>query len=281
MTRARHEAGEGAAREQLFRIIFRSDTPSGQWFDIALIAAILVSVSVVALSTVSDFNARHGEMLYAIEWGFTLLFTVEYALRLYCVRDRLGYARSFFGLIDLLSVLPTYLGLIVAGAGPMLVIRILRILRLFRVMHMNRYIRDANILLEVLHAGWRKTLVFLYVVLTLVVVFAALMHFLEGEEAGFTSIPESMYWAIVTMTTVGYGDITPITPLGKFIASLIMITGYGIIAVPLGIFFSEFSDARKRSRNQTACGSCGLRGHEEDALHCRACGEALGEEQSA
>lgn len=281
MTRAHHHAGEGATRKQLFRIIFRSDTPAGQWFDIALIIAILASVSVVVLATVQDFNSRYGQVLYLIEWGFTLLFTIEYALRLYCVRDRLAYARSFFGVIDLLSVLPTYIGLIVAGAGPMLVIRILRILRLFRIMHMNRYIRDANILLEVLQTSWRKTLVFVYVVLTLVVIFATLMHFVEGEEAGFTNIPQSMYWAIVTLTTVGYGDITPITPLGKFIAALIMVTGYGILAVPLGIFFSEFSDARKRRKNQKSCQSCGLRGHEEDAVHCRSCGEALDEAQSA
>ena len=281
MTRAQHEPGEGAAREELFRVIFRSDTRAGQWFDLVLIAAILISVSVVALATVDGFNARYGQALYAIEWGFTLLFTIEYALRLYCVRNRLNYARSFFGIIDLLSILPTYLGLILAGAAPMLVIRILRILRLFRVMHLNRYIRDANILLEVLRAGWRKTLVFVYVVLTLVVIFATVMHFVEGEEAGFNSIPQSMYWAIVTLTTVGYGDITPITPLGKVIASLIMITGYGIIAVPLGIFFSEFSEARKRSRNKKSCPSCGLRGHEEDAEHCRACGNKLDAEQSA
>jgi len=281
VTRAQHEPGEGAAREELFRVIFRSDTRAGQWFDLVLIAAILISVSVVALATVDGFNARYGQALYAIEWGFTLLFTIEYALRLYCVRNRLNYARSFFGIIDLLSILPTYLGLILAGAAPMLVIRILRILRLFRVMHLNRYIRDANILLEVLRAGWRKTLVFVYVVLTLVVIFATVMHFVEGEEAGFNSIPQSMYWAIVTLTTVGYGDITPITPLGKVIASLIMITGYGIIAVPLGIFFSEFSEARKRGRNRKSCPSCGLRGHEEDAEHCRACGDKLDAEQTA
>lgn len=275
MTRARHEAGSGPGKEQLFRVIFRSDTRAGMLFDVLLIMAILVSVTVVILTTVQGVNARHGRLLYLIEWCFTLAFTLEYFLRLYCVRSRWGYARSFYGIVDLLSIIPTYLGLILTGTGPMLVIRVLRILRLFRVMHMNRYIGEANILLEVLRAGWRKTLVFIYVVLTLVVVFATLMHFLEGPEAGFTSIPQSMYWAIVTLTTVGYGDITPVTTAGKFIAALIMITGYGIIAVPMGIFFSEFSEANRRRRSRRTCPDCGLKGHEPDAHHCRQCGAAL------
>lgn len=275
MTRARHEAGSGPGKEALFRVIFRSDTRAGMLFDILLIVAILVSVTVVLLSTVYQFNLRHGRILYVIEWVFTIIFTVEYFLRLYCVRNRWGYASSFYGVVDLLSIIPTYLGLILTGTGPMLVIRVLRILRLFRVMHMNRYIGEANILLEVLKAGWRKTLVFIYVVITLVVVFATLMHYVEGPEAGFTSIPMSMYWAIVTLTTVGYGDITPVTPLGKLIASVIMITGYGIIAVPMGIFFSEFYQASNRRRSRRTCPECGLKGHEADAQHCRMCGAAL------
>jgi voltage-gated potassium channel len=281
MTRARHRAGSGPVKELLFRIIFRSDTPGGQFFDLALIVAILISVSVVMLSTVQPFNDKHGRALYLIEWGFTILFTVEYALRLYCVRSRTGYATSFFGVVDLLSILPTYLGLIVTGAGPMLVIRILRVLRLFRIMHMARYVGEANVLLDVMKASWRKTLVFVYAVLTLVALFGTVMHFVEGSQGGFTSIPESMYWAIVTMTTVGYGDIIPVTPLGKFIASMIMITGYGIIAVPMGIFFAEFSEANKRRKNRQSCPSCGLKGHEQDAGHCRACGASLEQDKPA
>jgi voltage-gated potassium channel len=275
MTRARHEAGKGPAKETLFRIIFRSDTPGGFAFDLALIVAILVSVIVVMLMTVDSYNARYGQLFKLIEWGFTILFTIEYGLRLYCVRNRVGYAKSFFGIVDLLSVLPTYLGLILTGTAPMMVIRILRILRLFRIMHMDRYVGEANILLEVLIASWRKTLVFVYTVITLVVIFGALMHFVEGPAGGFTNMPQSMYWAIVTLTTVGFGDITPVTPLGKLIASMIMLTGYGIIAVPMGIYFSEFAAANKRRKNRQACPSCKLKGHEADAMHCRACGKRL------
>jgi len=275
MTRARHHPGAGAARERLFKIIFRADTPAGQWFDIALIVAIMISVSVVLMATVDDLEAQFGVAFYRIEWLFTILFTIEYGLRLYCVRDRPGYAKSFFGVVDLLSILPTYLGLILTGTAPMLVIRVLRVLRLFRIMHMDRYVGEANILLEALSASWRKTLVFVYTVITLVIIFATLMYFIESPEAGFTSIPNSMYWAIVTMTTVGYGDITPLTPVGKFLASALMVTGYGIIAVPMGIYFSEFTQASKRRKQRKACPSCKLKGHEDDAAHCRACGAAL------
>jgi voltage-gated potassium channel len=274
MTRARHQPGKGAARERLFSIIFRSDTSTGLLFDIVLIAAILVSVSVVLLTTVEEIGSRYGHTLYLIEWLFTILFTIEYGLRLYCVHDRAHYAKSFFGVIDLLSILPTYLGLILTGTAPMLVMRVLRILRLFRIMHMDRYVGEANILLEVLAASWRKTLIFIYTVLTLVVIFGTAMYYIESEQGGFTSIPQSMYWAIVTMTTVGYGDVTPMTPFGKAVASVIMITGYGIIAVPMGIFFSEFTRAGRR-RQGLACPSCKLKGHGTDAVHCRACGARL------
>ena len=275
MTTTHHEAGEGPGKQRLFSVIFRSDTRPGPLFDVALIIAILVSVAAVLLTTVDQLDKKYGVTFYRLEWVFTILFTVEYGLRLYCVRDRIGYAKSFFGIVDLLSILPTYLGLILTGAAPMLVIRILRVLRLFRIMHMNRYVGEANMLLEVLVASWRKTLIFVYVLITLVVIFATLMHFVEGEEGGFTSIPMSMYWAIVTMTTVGYGDIIPQTVFGKFLASALMVTGYGIIAVPMGIYFSEFTEANKRRKNQRSCPSCGLKGHEADAAHCRACGAEL------
>jgi len=275
MTRARHQPGDGPTRERLFRIIFRSDTRAGMLFDVALIIAILISVAVVMLTTVDEFNATYGGAFRGIEWFFTILFTIEYVLRLYCVSDRAHFAKSFFGVVDLLSVLPTYLGLILTGTAPMLVIRVLRILRLFRVMHMDRYVGEANIMLEVLVVSWRKILIFIYAVLTLVVIFGTLMHYIEGEDGAFTSIPQSMYWAIVTLTTVGYGDVTPLTPAGKMVASMIMITGYGIIAVPMGIYFSEFTQASKRRKQGRACPSCKLKGHETDAVHCRACGAHL------
>lgn len=275
MTGARHYPGSGAARERLFSIIFRSDTRAGLAFDLALIVSILLSVTVVVLATVKGIDQKFGPTLYRIEWFFTILFTVEYGLRLYCVRNPARYAKSFFGIVDLMSVLPTYLGLILTGTAPMLVIRVLRILRLFRVMHMDRYVGEANILLEVLASSWRKTLIFVYTVMTLVVIFGTLMYFVEYEQGEFTNIPQAMYWAIVTITTVGYGDVTPVSPLGKAIASVIMITGYGIIAVPMGIFFAEFSKANSRSRQKRTCPSCKLKGHETDAVHCRACGTHL------
>jgi len=275
MTKARHHPGAGAARERLFKIIFRADTPAGQWFDIALIVAVLISVAVIAMTTVERLDAKYGRLFYAVEWFFTVLFTIEYGLRLYCVRHPTHYAKSFFGVVDLLSVLPTYLGLLLTGTAPMLVIRVLRILRLFKIMHMDRYVGEANILLEALAGSWRKTLVFAYTVFTLVVIFGTLMYFVEGEPGGFTSIPQSMYWAIVTLTTVGYGDVTPMTAAGKLIASLIMVTGYGIIAVPMGIYFSEFSQANKRRRQGRSCPSCKLKGHDTDASHCRSCGARL------
>lgn len=280
MTKARHHPGAGALRERLFSIIFRADTLAGQWFDIALIAAVMLSVSVVMMTTVESLHANFGRLFYAVEWFFTVLFTIEYGLRLYCVKHPKRYAKSFFGIVDLLSVLPTYLGLILAGTAPMLVIRVLRILRLFKVMHMDRYVGEANILLEALAASWRKTLVFVYTVLTLVVVFGTVMYFIEGSAGGFTSIPQGMYWAIVTLTTVGYGDVTPVTTAGKVLASMIMITGYGIIAVPMGIYFSEFTQASKRRRQARTCPSCKLKGHETDASHCRACGARLDGEKA-
>jgi len=280
MTAVRHEARSSPLQQRLFTIIFRSDTPAGQFFDLALIVAILISVATVMLTTVDTINAKYGRILYLLEWFFTVLFSIEYGLRLYCVHNRQGYARSFLGIIDLLSVLPTYLGVIFAGTAPMLVIRILRVLRLFRIMHMREYVSEANILLDVLVGSWRKTLIFVYAVMTLVAVFGTLMYVIEGEAGGFSNIPESMYWAIVTLTTVGYGDIVPVTPLGKTIASLIMITGYGIIAVPMGIFFAEFSEQSRRRSRGRRCPGCGIRGHDSNANFCKACAEPLDDEST-
>jgi voltage-gated potassium channel len=275
LSESRFLPGEGRLRRRLFSVIFKADTPAGKAFDIALIAAIGVSVLAVMLSTVENFNARYGRTLYYLEWGFTIVFTIEYLLRLYCVRDVRIYAGSFYGIVDLLSVLPTYLALFVTGAGYMLIIRALRILRLFRVLKLSRYIGEANTLIEALAASWRKILVFIYAVLTLVVIFGAVMFFIEGEEAGFTSIPRSVYWTIVTLTTVGYGDIAPQTPLGQGMASVIMILGYGIIAVPTGIYASELTQAIQRRRSLRVCPACQLVGHETDASYCKRCGASL------
>jgi len=217
-----NEAGDSPLKRRLFEVIFKADTPAGKLFDILLIAVILVSVLAVMLGSVTAIQARWGRVFYAAEWLFTLLFTVEYLLRLYCVRDRWRYARSFFGIVDLLSIAPLYLELVITGAGHLLVIRILRILRLFRILKLRRYMGEADVMLQAMLSSRRKIVVFLYAVLTLVVIFGSLMYLVEGEESGFTSIPRGVYWAIVTLTTVGYGDITPQTPLGQAISAMVM-----------------------------------------------------------
>ncbi len=267
-------------REKLFIIIFESDTPAGKLFDLALIVTIALSVLVVMLDSVKAIREVYSEWLRIAEWFFTLLFTVEYALRLYCV-DRPGrYARSFFGLIDLLAILPTYFSFIMPETIYMMVIRVLRILRVFRILKLGAYLGEADILMKSLAASRKKIEVFLFAVLMLVIIFGSLMYLVEGEENGFTSIPRSVYWAIVTLTTVGYGDIAPKTAIGQAIAALIMICGYGIIAVPTGIVSAEMFRAgreEKPMRNsiRAGCTACGLEFHEEDARFCRRCGAKL------
>ncbi|MFQ5458954.1 MAG: ion transporter [Myxococcota bacterium] len=273
------EPGEGGThapwRERLHEIIFEADTPAGRAFDVALIAAILASVVAVMLDSVSAISARWGGALYAIEWFFTILFTVEYALRLVSVARPSAYARSFFGVIDLLSFLPTYVSLLVPGAQYFLVIRILRVLRIFRVLKLLPYLGEADLLLRALRASRRKIVVFLFTVMTLVVLMGSLMYLIEGEVHGFTSIPTSVYWAIVTLTTVGYGDISPQTPLGQAIAVVIMIMGYGIIAVPTGIVTVELSQAARTPLTTQVCRHCNAEGHAPDARFCKLCGQKL------
>jgi voltage-gated potassium channel len=263
-------------REQLNEIIFGAETPLGKAFDVILIVCIVLSVIAVMLDSVHQISIDYAKALYVAEWTFTILFTIEYLVRLYCVRKPLVYAKSFFGLVDLLSVLPTYISLILPGAKYMLVIRVLRVLRLFRVLKLAEYMDEANTLMEALANSRRKILVFLYTVSTLVVVFGSIMYIIEGEANGFTSIPKSIYWAIVTMTTVGYGDVSPQTPFGQSIASLIMILGYGIIAVPTGIYSAELAKAYTKSpvRND-ACTHCGQTGHDYNAGFCKHCGYEL------
>lgn len=271
-TDGRNEAGDGKLRRQAFIVIFQSRTPAGKLFDVLLILAILASVSAVMLDSVGEISVRYGSLLRVAEWVFTILFTIEYLARVWCVKNARVYATSFYGLVDLLAVLPTYLELFVAGSAYLLVTRILRILRLFRVLKLARYVSATDALAEAMVQSWRKILVFLYIILTLVVIFGSLMFLVEGPANGFTSIPRSVYWGIVTLTTVGYGDIVPQTPLGQFIASIVMIMGYGIIAVPTGIYAAELRDVMTRRRSRRKCAECGRTGHDEDARFCKFCG---------
>ncbi len=262
-------------RPLLHEIIFEADTPAGKWFDVLLIWSILLSVAAVLLDSVASIRAEHGGLLYGIEWFFTILFTVEYLLRLMSIGRPLKYAISFYGIVDLLSIVPTYLSLLFPASKYLIVIRILRILRVFRVLKLVQYVREANVLMRALRASRRKIFVFLYTVLTLVIVFGALIYLIEGEANGFTSIPRSIYWAIVTMTTVGYGDISPQTGIGQMVASVIMILGYGIIAVPTGIVTVELSQALGQEVSTQACPECSAEGHDPDAVHCKYCGAKL------
>ena len=262
-------------RARLHEIIFEADTPAGQYFDIALIVCILLSTLCVMLDSVRDIRAAYSGTLNALEWVFTLLFTVEYGLRLACVQRPLRYAISFYGLVDLLSILPTYLSLLIAGAHYLLVIRILRILRIFRVLKLVTYVGEARLLIRALRASRRKIGVFLFAVITLVVILGSLMYVIEGEVNGFTSIPRSIYWAIVTLTTVGYGDIAPRTDLGQLLAAFVMILGYAIIAVPTGIVTVEMANVFRQSTNTRACPACAAEGHDDDAVYCKFCGSPL------
>jgi voltage-gated potassium channel len=261
-------------RSRWFHIIYRHDAGPARRFDLILIAAIVTSVTIVILDSEADLHAGWGDWFYLAEWIFTILFTIEYAVRLAVVKRPLNYARSFFGVIDLLSILPTYLSLLVPGSQALLVVRVLRILRIFRVLKLLEYTEASSVLVTALYRSRRKILVFLIAVLTLVVIFGAAMYVIEGPDNGFTSIPISMYWAIVTMATVGFGDITPVTPLGRFVTSALILSGYGIIAVPTGIYTAELAMGL-RGRRLVACAGCALADHEPDAAHCRRCGGAL------
>ncbi|TFG51124.1 MAG: ion transporter, partial [Gemmatimonadales bacterium] len=235
---------ENGWRATLFRIIFGHDTLGGRRFDVVLIVAILVSVLAVILDSVQTIHTRYGSLLYAIEWGFTILFTVEYLLRLSCARNAGRYATSFFGVIDLVAILPTYVSIVIPGSQAFLVIRVLRVLRVFRVLKLVEYLGEADVLMAALRQSRRKITVFILAVLALAVILGSLMYVVEGSANGYTSIPRSIYWAIVTLTTVGYGDISPQTNLGQMVAAAIMMLGYAIIAIPTGIVTLELSRVR-------------------------------------
>ena len=262
-------------REVVFEIIFEAETPAGKWFDIVLIICISLSVLTVMLDSVSSVRARCGQFLYAAEWFFTILFTIEYILRLLCVRKPTRYAVSFFGIVDLLAILPTYTSLLFFGSRHLAVIRILRVLRIFRVLKMGHHTKEAALLKKALYASRRKILVFLFVVMTMVIIIGSVIYIIEGEENGFTSIPRSMYWAVVTLTTVGYGDISPNTAPGQFLAAIVMILGYSIIAVPTGIVTVELSQAYTDKSTSQACPNCSAEGHDRDAEYCKFCGAKL------
>ncbi len=262
-------------RLKLHEIIFEADTPAGKWFDVLLILSILVSVVMVMLDSVSAIQVTYGRYFLIGEWFFTILFTIEYFLRLISVGRPMAYATSFFGIVDLLAILPTYLSIIVPGAQYLLVIRILRVLRIFRIFKLVQYLGEARLLLQALRASRRKITVFLFTVLTLVTIFGSLIYLIEDPKDGFTSIPKSIYWSIVTLTTVGYGDISPQTNIGQLIAAMIMITGYAIIAVPTGIVTVELSHAFQRKISTQACPECSAEGHDSDAKFCKYCGSRL------
>jgi voltage-gated potassium channel len=262
-------------RHRLHEVIFEADTPAGKAFDVALILAIVASVAAVMLDSMAGIRHAYGPLLLAVEWLFTLLFTVEYLLRLFSVQRPVRYATSFFGVVDLLSVVPTYLSVLIPGSRYLLVIRLLRVLRVFRILKLAQYVGEIRHLNRALRASRRKITVFLATVLTLVVVLGSLMYVIEGEEHGFTSIPKGIYWAVVTLTTVGYGDISPQTNLGQSLAALVMILGYGIIAVPTGIVTVEFARAFQPEVSTQACPQCAAEGHDPDAVHCKFCGARL------
>jgi len=262
-------------RETVRLVIFEAQTPAGRAFDVALIVCILISVLAVLLDSVAEIHERYGDLLYKVEWVFTILFTIEYVLRLWCIENTARYARSFYGVVDLVGIIPTYLSLVVADTQYLLVVRILRVLRVFRVLRMVRYVGEAQVLTDALKASQRKITVFISTVLALVVVFGSFMYLIEGPESGFTSIPKSIYWAVITLTTVGYGDLTPVTPLGQAFATIVMILGYGIIAVPTGIVTMELTEAHRRSANTRTCPVCSVEGHIREATYCWRCGEHL------
>nr|WP_255631946.1 ion transporter [Rhodoferax sp. U2-2l] len=263
-------------RLQVYTVIFEADTRAGRLFDQLLIAVILTSVAVVAADSVHSINVRFHRELTLAEWFFTLIFTVEYLARLACVRHPWQYARSFYGVIDLLAVLPTYLALLVPEVGALIDVRVLRLLRVFRIFKLTAYVTEYQAIGMALRASRRKILVFLAAVMMIVLVIGTLMYVVEGPANGFTSIPTSVYWAITTMTTVGFGDITPKTDLGRLIASLMMLLGWGTLAVPTGIVTAEMTYARRATVTTRTCQECLTEGHMPDANYCRHCGAVLG-----
>lgn len=262
-------------RDRLYVVVFQSDTPAGRRFDKTLLLIILASLLVVIIDSVETVHSQYADLFAWIEWGFTFIFAVEYLLRLYCSPKPLRYAFSFYGLIDLLAIVPGILAIYYSDAQYLMIVRVVRMLRIFRVLKLSPYLKQANYLLAALRGSKQKIIVFLVSVTTLVTVFGTLMYVVEGPQNGFANIPTGIYWAIVTLTTVGYGDIVPITPIGQVLSAMVMITGYSIIAVPTGIFTAELANAMRSEGLQHECGVCHKSSHEQTASFCSQCGNSL------
>lgn len=263
-------------RLRLHEIIYESETTAGKIFDVSLLILIISSIIIVILDSSQYWHEAYGELFLKLEWGYTILFTIEYILRLICIKKPWKYVFSFLGLIDLLSIIPGYLSLLYAGAHSLLVFRALRLLRIFRIFKLSHFLSEMQFLGVAVKGSLKKISIFMLIVLTLVIIMGSVMYLVEGGKNGFNSIADSIYWAIVTITTVGYGDISPVTSLGKFVASVIMLMGYAIIAVPTGIVTTEMALAMKSKEQQRqACPSCGREGHDTNALYCKFCGEKL------
>ena len=269
-------------KEKIHEIIFEADTPAGKTFDIILMVLIVFSVFVVLLESIENLHDKYGRIFIVLEWFFTIFFTIEYILRLYCVYKPKKYALSFFGLVDLLSIIPTYLSLFITGTQYLIVIRALRLLRVFRIFKLVKFLNEGNLIVRALIKSRAKIVVFMLFILLMVTILGSVMYLIEGDHnEQFDNIPRSIYWAIVTLTTVGYGDISPVTTFGQLLASFIMLLGYAVLAVPTGIVSAELirSDMRpfKQNVNTQACRYCSKEGHDDDADHCKYCGEILNE----
>lgn len=264
-------------RDRMHEVIFEADTPEGKWFDIILLILILASVVAVMLETVPSYTERFGKLFFYLEWIFTVFFTIEYILRIYSVRKPTSYIFSFFGIVDLISIIPTYISVFVAGTQSLIIIRALRLLRVFRIFKLVHFTHQGKVILLALRNSRPKIFLFMFFVILIVCIFGSIMYLVEGGSGGgFDSIPRSVYWAIVTLTTVGYGDISPQTPFGQFLASIIMIMGYAIIAVPTGIVTGEIIKSGSKHKVTTqVCQFCSEEGHETDAIFCKFCGESL------
>ena len=263
-------------RSKLHETIYESNTTAGKTFDIVLLVCIIGSIIVVSLDSVKVYHDKFGEIFYILEWMFTSLFTVEYILRLICIKTPLKYVFSVLGLIDLLAIIPSYLSIFFAGAQSLLVLRALRLLRVFRIFKLTHFLTEMEFLKAAVFTSLKKISIFMLVVFTVVIILGSIMYLVENGENGFNSIPDSIYWGIVTITTVGYGDISPVTAMGKFIASIMMFIGYGIIAVPTGIITTDLAIAvRNKKHGHETCPNCGMEGHDRDAKFCKYCGSAL------
>jgi len=263
-------------RMKLHETIYESNTTAGKTFDVALLVFIIGSIAVVMLDSIDVYHKKYGDLLYVLEWVFTGLFTIEYILRLISLNRPLRYVFSFLGFIDLLAIIPSYLSIFFAGAQSLLVLRALRLLRIFRIFKLTHFLTEMEFLKTAIFTSMKKISIFMLVVLAIVIILGSIMYLVENGENGFNTIPDSIYWGIVTITTVGYGDISPVTPLGKFIASIMMFIGYGIIAVPTGIITTDMAIAvRNKKHGNETCPGCGKEGHDSDARFCKYCGSVL------